>query len=148
LSWVVLPFVGADTGRAMSQQNVRVVRSAWEAWRNGDLQALAAAFDERAECARVPPMPDTQTYYGPEGLLEPAAAWIEQWADFEQEPAEFFDTGDQVVARVNLTSQGEASGVPVAATYWYRYTVRDGKVHGLHIHQAREQALEAAGLRE
>lgn len=116
-------------------------------YENDDLEAMIQPFDEEAECARVSPLLDPVIYYGPAGLLQLAADWIESFGEFDQRAEEFIDAGDEVLIQMLLTGRGEASGIAVTGTYWYRYTLRNGKIVGFHIHGSREQALEAARVR-
>ena len=66
--------------------------------------------------------------------------------DFEVE--ELVDAGDQVLAVIREREVGRASGVPVEMTHLDVWTLADGKVTQLQAFDDREQALEAAGLRE
>jgi hypothetical protein len=62
---------------------------------------------------------------------------------------EYIDTGgDQVIVRVHQDAHGERSGAPVEGTFWFLFAPRSRKITGLHMYASKEQALEAAGLRE
>jgi ketosteroid isomerase-like protein len=128
----------------MSQENVEIVRRAFEAWDSGDLADALAPFDDGLV---IHPIigPD---WHGHEGVLGMAADWIEGLADWSQTAQEFEDAGDRVVVQVHQTGIGEASGVPVESDYWYVFTFGGGKIVRWDMYANRAEALEAAGLSE
>ncbi len=132
----------------MSQENVELVRRGFEAWETGDLAGLLALLDPDLVTRRLAPMPDPGTWSGPQGLLDVAAEWMETFAEFTMTGEEFIDGGDIVVVRVAQGGRGADSGVPVTATFWFVYALRDRKIVSLDMYGSRAQAVEAAGLRE
>ena len=133
----------------MSRENVEVVRRAFEAWDAGNLSGLLALLDNDLVTRRLPPMADPGTWHGTEGMLEMVAEWMEAFDEFKMKAEEFIDAGDHVVVPVAQAGRGSDSGVPVTATFWFVYGVRDGKtLTTLDIYATRGEALEAAGLRE
>jgi ketosteroid isomerase-like protein len=64
------------------------------------------------------------------------------------EVEELIDVGDQVVAVTRERAVGRASGVPVVSMAVSVWTLADGKVIQVQVFDDRQQALEAAGLRE
>ena len=56
--------------------------------------------------------------------------------------------GKHVVANIRERGVGKASGVLVEARHTAVLTLADGKVTRLQVFDDRQQALEAAGLRE
>jgi ketosteroid isomerase-like protein len=135
-----------DTGRAMSQENVEVVRRWWEAWDADDLGRGLALMDDGLVTRRVAPMPDPGTWHGTEGLLDVAAEWVDTFDEFAMSGEDFLDAGEHVVVRVEQEGRGSDSRVPVKATFWFVYGVRNGKVRSLDMYATRAQALEAVGL--
>ena len=132
----------------MSQENVEVVRRGFEAWEAGDLSGLLALMDDDLVTRRLAPMPDPGTWYGPEGLLEVAAEWMEAFDEFTMKAEELIDAGDDVVVRMAQGGRGGGSGAPVTGTFWFVYGLRDGKVIALDMYATRGQALEAVGLKK
>jgi ketosteroid isomerase-like protein len=59
---------------------------------------------------------------------------------------EYLDAGDEVVVVLQL--KGEARGLPLDATVVHVVLFEDGKLRRVRQYLSREQALEAAGLRE
>jgi ketosteroid isomerase-like protein len=131
----------------MSQENVEIVRRGFDAWEAGDLPALIALLDDDMVTRRHPPAPPG-TWHGPEGAIEAAADWVEMFDQFTMKAEDYIDGGEHVVVRVAQEGRGTDSGVPVTATFWFVYGVRNGKLVTLDMHASRQEALEAAGLSE
>ena len=72
----------------------------------------------------------------------------EAFDEFSLRGEEFIDAGDQVVVRVVSEGRGAGSGAPVTGTFWFVYGVRGGKLATIDMYATREEALEAAGLKE
>jgi ketosteroid isomerase-like protein len=132
----------------MSQENVEVVRQWWEAWEAEDLSRGLALMDDGLVTRRLAPMPDPGTWQGPEGLLDVAAEWVDTFDEFAMTGEDFTDAGDHVVVRVEQEGRGSDSRVPVTATFWFVFGVRNGRVVTLDMYSARAEALAAVGLRE
>ena len=132
----------------MSPESVEVVRQWWEAWEAEDLSRGLALMDDGLVTRRLAPMPDPGTWHGPEGLLDVAAEWVDTIDEFAMTGEDFIDAGDHVVVRVEQEGRGSDSRVPVTATFWFVYGVRNGRVVTLDMYSARAEALEAVGLRE
>jgi len=128
----------------VSRENVELVQRGFEAWERGDLESLVQTFDEDV-VTRPIIGPDR---LGPQGVLEMAADWVEGLDEFTMKPEEFMDAGDQVVVRVRQEAREASAGLPVEATFWFVYTIREGKAVRFELFRDREQALEAAGVRE
>ena len=75
--------------------------------------------------------------------------WFDTFDDFRAEPVELIDAGeDQVVAVLRIMGRAKLSGVETDLTYAALYTIRDGKIARGREYWTKDQALEAAGLRE
>ena len=128
----------------MSGENVEVTRRGYEAYARGDLDAVLADIDPEMITYRAEP--DGATFKGWKGFL---AAIAEDFDDFTITPAEFIEANDrQVVVRVHQKAVGRQSGAPIEADFWFVYTFSAGKVIRLDMFVSKEQAFEAAGLRD
>jgi ketosteroid isomerase-like protein len=134
----------------MSQENVEIVRNMAAAFNRGDLDAwsegLADDIDHRAvEGALDDPGP----ILGKEAVRAYMQDWLDLFNDLKVEPTELIDAGeDQVVAVSRISGRAKLSGVETDLTYAAVYTIRDGKIARGREYWTKEQALEAAGLRE
>ena len=137
----------------MSQENVEVVRGIIDSHERGDFDAVFAEYDPEIEWhlsgvfARVSDF--DPVYYGHAGVRSFWRQWFAAWerADFEYE--EFIDAGDSVVTILTQRVRGRTSGIELEwNSYAQVWTVRNAKIVRVEFFQHREEALEAAGLRE
>jgi uncharacterized protein len=133
----------------MSEENVEVVRRAFEAFNRGDLKGMVADVAPTFEYVATGAIPGAGgVYRGPEGWRD-FVGWI--WDQFESprvEIRELTEVGDQVLVSVTMRGRGKLSGVEASWDVWQLWTVRDGEVvHGQGF-TTKAEALEAAGLRE
>jgi len=135
-----------DTARAMSQENVEIIRGAFAAFQRGDMTQIIDLMTDDLVTHRVEP--DDAIYHGKEGFFQATADWTEDFEDWTATPEEFIDAGDGVLVRVHQTARGEASGVPVESHFWFVFAMRGGKIARLSFHSRRAAAFEAAGVRE
>ena len=133
----------------MSQENVEIVRRAWQAYVSGGVEATFDFWTEDCVFEEFPEMPESAVYVGRDRLSEAAEHFTEMWSDLEFEPVEFIDAGENlVIAVVAYRGRGVASGAPLDALASWLYEMRDGRVSRARSFTTKQQALEAAGLRE
>jgi ketosteroid isomerase-like protein len=136
----------------VSEENVEVVRSAYAAVSERDLDALAelTAADGVLDFSRSIG-PQKGIYHGREGLARYVAALAEAFETFQLSPVDLVVAPrGEIVVRHHVSARGRASGleidrVPDVALVW---ELRDGKVTKTTLYQPHTQALEAVGLRE
>ena len=132
----------------MSQENVEVVRRAWEARVGGGPEAVLDFFTEDCVMEDFPDLPDHAVYIGREGVLEINRHFLEMWGDFVQEPVEFIDGGDDVVvAVIAMRGQGKGSGVPLDAQAVWVHELRAGKVARMQLSPRRPKLSKSPGFR-
>ena len=68
--------------------------------------------------------------------------------DAQAEIDELIDAGDTVVVGSTLRGRGKQSGAEAKFTFWQTWTIQNGKFARGQGFARREEALEAAGLRE
>jgi ketosteroid isomerase-like protein len=132
----------------MSQENVDVVRRNVEAWNRRDLGTWLATFRSDAEI-------DWSRARGPfKGVYrrpgEHEAFWDVFWSTFEDlqlETYDFAEAGSEVVVSNTAHARGRGGGEVVARSTLV-YTVENGQITRIRMFQERDEALEAAGLRE
>jgi ketosteroid isomerase-like protein len=143
----------------MSQENVEIVRHAYEAWEalRWDLEASDRVELERALDLIDPDIVvdatrnvfNPATYVGTKGLRQMQADTAEVWEEVRTEGLAFLDAGDRVVVLGRLVGKGKGSGLEVEQPLAQIITVQDGRVVRWEIGYAnRHDALEAAGVSE
>ena len=134
----------------MSRENVEVVRTGWEAWRRGDLDALCATWHQAVEwdTTNFAEWPENAVYRGEDEVRQFLEEWLASWDSYEAGVDDFIDAGDRVLVFCWQHMTGPGSGVPVKVDMAQVFTVRDGKVSRIDNYTDRDEALEAVGLRE
>jgi ketosteroid isomerase-like protein len=131
----------------MSEENVEIVRSIYEAANQRDWDA--AFRDQHPDIElTTPPGPNAGTYRGRE---ECQGFWEEMLSAFEAtsaEPEELVESGDQVVAVVRSRLRPKGTTAEIELRNGHLWNFRDGKAVSMRIFPAPEDALEAAGLSE
>ena len=128
----------------MAQDNVEVVRRAYEEWSLGDFSA-GEVFAEDVEFDMV----DWPGRDKSRGVEEMARAWQESlaaWEDFRAAPTDFIATGPHVVVPTHVTARGKGSGASVTAETATVWTFEAGKVVRLALHWDAAAAFAAVGL--
>ena len=128
----------------MSQENVKVVREAWDAYSGGDYDRIAGFHDPHIVVVTL----EDGAVYGNDAVLANYERWDEAWEEAETTLEEVIGHGDRVFVAARFHARGRASGVEVETRLYEVYTVRDGKVLRIDEYATRDEALEAAGLEE
>jgi ketosteroid isomerase-like protein len=135
----------------MSQENVEVVRAAFEAWDTEDLlasgEALWDALDSEIEIYDHD-IPDVGSYRGHEGFLSWILDWGDAWEQWTMETEWFVDAGDRVIYVFQMNAKGKGSGVALSRRDAMVWTIRDEKAVRIDYYNSEAQALEAVGLSE
>jgi ketosteroid isomerase-like protein len=131
----------------MSQENVEIVRSIYEAINRRDWDA--AFRDAGPEFALTTQTgPEAGTRRGREAVVAFAEEYNAIFDKLLWEPEKFFEREDQVVAFVSIRSRPRGGGVDLVIQNGHLWTFRNGVVLSLESFPERQSALEAAGLSE
>jgi ketosteroid isomerase-like protein len=139
----------------MSEENVEIVRRAFEASRRPDQregddpEATFEFLDPTIVWEVRPDFPDAETYTGYEGMRRLFATFREALDETWYRPLEFIDGGDQIVVPLRWGGRGRGSGIEIAESeeFWV-FTLRNGLIVHVREYADRNPALEAAGLSE
>jgi ketosteroid isomerase-like protein len=123
----------------MSEKNVELVRSIYDAWEREESAADFIAEDIE--------------YVNPSYAVEPGTrrgrksfrVIRETYGDFKIKVERYIDAGEQVVVLAQYKGSGQGSGVPVSGEHGYVWTVSDGQAVRFQWFQSHGEALEAAG---
>jgi ketosteroid isomerase-like protein len=140
----------------MSQENVEIVRRAFEEFRAGiERGNPGAPWDAgliAADSEWIMPVPfeGRTVWRGREGFVEIAQSWMsDEFEDWSFRLERLIDAGDdRVVVLLHQSARGKASGAPVEAKASIVYQLRDRRVIRMWGYFSHAEALEAAGLRE
>jgi ketosteroid isomerase-like protein len=137
----------------MSQENVEIVRRAFEAFNGADAQGLddwAVEFlDPEIEWQTSREDPDATTHRGREAVRRYVDQWLDSFVGMHADVEECIEAGeDRVVTWVRWTGKGRGSGID--AEWWLAtfHTLRGDKVVRVEEYFDRTEALEAAGISE
>ena len=135
----------------MSGENVEVVKAAYEAFAREGLDRFMEHFTDDVEYRAL--VGGGSLELGPLHGTDAVRAYFQDWIDtfdgFWMELVELIDAGeDRVFTEERYGGRAHHSGVDTDQANWTVFTVRDGKIAGGGEYWTREQALEAAGLRE
>jgi ketosteroid isomerase-like protein len=115
----------------MSQENVDIVRSMYDAFGRGDVPAVLAALDAQIEWLEAENFiyAGGNPYIGPNAVLEGVFMRLAtEWEDFGVAPIEILDAGDTVVSRGYYSGTYKKTGVKVRAQMAHFFTFKAGKV--------------------
>jgi ketosteroid isomerase-like protein len=85
---------------------------------------------------------------GREGVAEAMRVWRGAFDNWTHEVDELRDLGDRVLVFSHERGRGRGSGAIVDQDDFHLVTLRDGEIVHWKLFLDRDQALEAAGLRE
>jgi ketosteroid isomerase-like protein len=139
-----------DTGRAMSQENLDVLRRMLRAFNERDVQAIVAECDPAVVWEEQFIPGADPVYRGHAGVRRWAALVVDQdeLASLAGRLERIEEADDTVMASVCFEGEGTSSGVEVAMRVHLVFTIRDGKVVRRQVFQTFAEALEAVGLSE
>ena len=133
----------------MPQENVDLVRAAFDAFERGDMDGVLSLCDPEIEITQAADLLGApQHQHGHAGMLEAFAVWPEQWDDYRIEVISMTDLGDQVMVNQMSRGRGKDTGVPVEMLFTFLFLVRDGKITEWSIFTREDEALKAVGLAE
>ena len=134
----------------MSEENVKAVRDATAAFNRGDLDTWSEFWTDDIDYRAIEgAIDDRGPMHGKAAVRAYVQDWLDNFDNFRSEAVELLDAGeDTVIAVVRISGLAKLSGIETDLTYAALYTIRDGKIASGREYWTRDEALEAAGLRE
>ena len=135
----------------MSQENVEIVRAAFEAWNAGELQLQDVLSHFHPQLVYHPRAdePDPSPHVGRDAYERLVYGFVDSFSEVTFEVLELIDAGDHVIAATVLygvlRGQGSASA-GVSDTYVFVYKLRAGLIVEGWEYRTKQEALEAVGL--
>ena len=131
----------------MSQENVELVRGAFEVYNAWNREAMREFYDPDAIMRPPEGWPEPGPYVGREAVMRQVWQLRETWDEDTLEPiSDFIDSGDRVAVRAAWRTAG--SGPEFTLETSFVYTFRNGKCVSHEFFWDHAQALEAVGLSE
>ena len=127
------------------QDNVGVVKQAYENFKTGDVESLLGQMSEDVDWR----LPDTVgvPFAGARRGRERVAEFFSTLADAQEtlafEPREFVAQGDKVVALGQYRWRVKRNGREYGGDWAHVFTVRDGKIAGFHEYMDTAAAADA-----
>jgi len=128
----------------MALDNAEIVREVYDHYSRGDYARVGGFHDPHIVVVTL----EDGVVYGNDDALANYERWNEAWERAETTLEEVIGHGDRVFVAARFHARGRASGVEVETRLYEVYTVRDGKVLRIDEYATRDEAIEAAGLRE
>jgi ketosteroid isomerase-like protein len=129
----------------MSQENVEIVRSMWEAFLENDFQAALASYDPDVEWDGTN-LPDGRVGRGLNAIMDHTIRWSAMWVNWNVEVERVIDAGgEQVVVFIRETGRS-TSGLDMDERHAELYRIRDGRIVRRQGFSDPNEALKAVGL--
>jgi ketosteroid isomerase-like protein len=131
----------------MSQENVEVVKAAFEAWNAGDMDVLREMNDPDVIMRMPEDWPEPGPFMGREAVMRQLEQQRETWdTDTFELISDFIDAADRIVVRFIWRGAGHGPESNIEATGVY--TVRRGRILAIEHFWDHAEALETLGLSE
>ena len=130
----------------MCEDNVEVVRAMYDAFNRGDTDAILELADPTVSVEDHGVI-DGTSYEGREGVIRFLAFTADAFQASSVELEELLATGDEIVAVVVLRGEGPLSRVPLEGRFTHVWQIAGGLVRRLRVYATKQEALQAAGLR-
>ncbi len=130
----------------MSQDNVDLVRAAFDAYFRGDTQAMLSLTATDVTVTQFPDQVIAHTYHGQRGLMHVMADWLDTWDDWSIEILTAREAGNLVIATGRQRGRGKGSGAPMEADATFVFAVEQRKIAHWQMFRSEQEALSTVGL--
>jgi uncharacterized protein len=134
----------------VSQDNIELVRSAFDAWNCGEIEAFADHVAEDVVWLEVSGRPEggDSERLGRDRMRQSLESLFEAWESYHLQVERIHEVGDRVVAVVREVARGRASGLEIDGRWGYLITVGDGQIVRIEAYRDASLALQMAGVGE
>jgi ketosteroid isomerase-like protein len=126
----------------MSEQNLELARSAYDAFGRGDIPAVLGALSEDVEWNVPTLLPHGRQARGRDDVGQFFQGLADQWQDFSVNPEDFVASGDRVC--VIGRADGTLNGTKTGYGFVHAWTVRDGALARLDEYVDPDAAMLSA----
>ena len=133
----------------MSEENVELVRRAVDAYNRRDLDGILESWaqDAMLDWSNARSF-DAGVYRGHGEIRAFTQRFLEAFDEVRLEIDDLHEVEDGLLIMENVTYLRGRDGIEVQARSAWLITIRDGEQTSLTLYQTKQEALEAAGLRE
>jgi ketosteroid isomerase-like protein len=125
----------------VTRETVELLRSAYEALNDDDLDSVLESIDSDFVLERPVLLPGAPSYQGHEGFKEAWTKFSSSWEELRYEPGAFMVSGDNVLVEVKILGCAKGSGVNTEVTVFHVWTMRDDKAVRWRSFIDRDEAL-------
>jgi uncharacterized protein len=126
----------------MSQKNIELIKTGFDAHNRGDVDALVAVYAPDAVFETLL----LGTHHGNEAVRMIYEENQKTLDGYDVVPVELIEAGDKVVAVAQAVGSGPASGIAVDEPFAFVFTIKDDLVVREQAFRNKAEALEATGL--
>jgi ketosteroid isomerase-like protein len=135
--------------RAMSLEDVEVVRQWVRVYNSGGLDAVIDTYwHDRIELVEPAGLPDADRYVGKEAVRPKIESYFEIGWDGQFRVEELIDAGEEVVMVWRMLGRAPGSRIPLDFSVAFVLLLEGGRLRRIRWCLSREEALEAAGVRQ
>ena len=131
----------------MSQENLEIVKAAYDAYNREDWDAAFKDAAPGAELDFSRAIGPWRGVFGLDQIRRVTQEFRETWESARMEPHEFIEAGDLVVVPSTQHLKGRG-GIEVVVSATWVWTIRNGAIERVTMYQERQDALEDLGLSE
>jgi ketosteroid isomerase-like protein len=132
----------------MSKENMDIVRRTYEATNSGDYDTAESYIHPEIEFHTYGRSPEAGVYRGKEAVREYNEGLFQRFESIRFELEELVDAGDRVVVVTTQHAKPKGSHQEMNVRVAEVWTIREGLLAERRSYSTRNEALEAAGLRE
>ncbi len=114
----------------MSQADIDLLLRGYEALNRGDLSVVIGLIDPGIEWHEPSPSPEAGIHRGRESFARFLGGWIDSFDEFRVDPERVTERDNRLIAIVNQSGRGRASGIVVEARLAHVWAIRDGTAIG------------------
>ena len=131
----------------MSQENVEIMKAAFEVWNTGDMDAFSEIYDPDVILRPPESWPEPGPFVGRDAVMREWEHVREAWnADVVEPISDFIDAGERVVVRFIWRGVGHGPEANIEVTVVW--TLRRGRTLAIDHFWSHAEALETLGLSE
>jgi ketosteroid isomerase-like protein len=138
-----------DTQRAMSRENVELVREAFDAYNREGINGILRYLDPEVEWRNPADSPNAGVFVGHQGVLEWQRLADEAFDAMHFEPERIDELAEGRILTVSrFRFRARASDMDAEVAFAHLTTWRNGKATAVRMYSSEAAALNAVGLAE